>query len=180
MRIIGGNGSEVEASQGSRSQEGWRVATDGCAGHQGRHADGAWHVYDKHAAGQSCAGYHGAAAAWEAVMAHGRWWRCVHGIAPASQCSECGSSDSPELPDGIRRHMAELEAALFRANNVTRQTQEIADQRGRRIMELQTEVAALTETLRTLFKSAAETPSDAEQFPHLALAHSWATKGTSR
>lgn len=78
------------------------------------------------------------------------------------------------IPDCSHGFLVVSCPACDRANEVARQAWEIADQRAQRIAELETEVAALTETLRTLFKSAAQPPAppvDAVEFPANAL--SW-------
>lgn len=93
---------------------------------------------------------------------------CPNCEATLNRCPACSAVLWP-------RRIAELEAALFRANAVTRQTQEIVDQRGRRIAELQTEVATLTASLRRLFETSnaepavCDTSSDAVEFPVNAL-----------
>lgn len=101
------------------------------------------------------------------------------------------------MPAQQESRVAQLESMVDRANSAALHAQEITfihaqkrfelmqerDAQALRIRELETEVAALTETLRTLFKSAANPqamPSDTSDFPTTALAHSWATKGTSR
>lgn len=63
--------------------------------------------------------------------------------------------------DTARRRVAELEEALARSNRVAAQAWEIAEQRGRRIMELQAEIDAL--------KAKQSPPVDAVEFPVNAL-----------
>ncbi len=77
--------------------------------------------------------------------------------------------DAAELLVASAARITAIEAALDRANEVCRQTQEIADMRGQ-------EIAQLRGQLQMLFKRAAatpvvsrETPFDAAEFPAQAL-----------